>query len=152
MIHMKQTSKSHKHQLIAVSLVLLTMLTALVGTVNAANCTWTHRVRFGDSLGVIAQQYGTNLRSLLALNPQITNANIVREGTDICVSDTETPPPLFGTIYRVTFGDTLAGLAQRFGTTLAELARANGIGNANLILDGETITVPEQPVVVEPGS
>jgi LysM repeat protein len=152
MIAMKQTLKSRARSLIAVLLVLAVTQMALVGTVNAANCTWTHRVRFGDSLGVIAQQYGTNLSRLMALNPQITNANIIVEGTDICVSDTETPPPLFGTIYRVTFGDTLAGLAQRFGTTLAELARANGIGNANLIRDGETITVPEQPVAVEPAS
>lgn len=149
---MKQTLKFQTRGLMAILLVLAITLTALVGTVNAANCTWTHRVRFGDSLGLIAQQYGTNLRALLALNPQITNANIIIEGADICVSDTETPPPLFGTIYHVTFGDTLAGLAQRFGITLTELARANGIGNANLILQGETITVPEKTVVVEPAS
>ena len=152
---MKQTLKPSSRYLTIVSVILvIAVFSAFVaiGTVSAAECTWTHRVRFGDALGVIAQQYGTDLRSLLALNPQITNPNIITEGTDICVSDTETPPPLFGSMYRVTLGDTLATIAQRFGATLTELARANGIGNIDLIVEGETITVPEEPAIVEPAS
>ncbi len=137
------------------SVVLLLALSASFfsfGTAHAAACTWTHRVRLGDTLGVIARQYDTTTGALLALNPQITNRNVIIEGADICISDTQSPPSLYGTLYKVSLGDTLATLAQRFGVTLGELARANGIGNPDLIVEGETITVPEAPVVVEPAS
>jgi LysM repeat protein len=141
---MKQSIKSAK----LFSLVLLVLLVgAFVIVVPAAaqDCTWTHRVRFGDTLGTIAQNYDTTVSDLLALNPQLTNANLIVQDTDICISTTETPPPLYSTNYTVTFGDSLAALAQRFGVTLRELARANGIGNVNLIVEGQSLTVPEAP-------
>ena len=47
-----------------------------------------------------------------------------------------------GTPYRVVAGDTLSGIAARFGTTTAALASANGIANPNLIFAGQVITVP----------
>ena len=137
------------------ALLLVVMLITTLFTVSVASaqdCTWTHRVRFGDTLSVIARQYDTTISNLLLINPQIASANLIVEGADICVSTTATPPPLFGTSYQIRFGDTLATLAQRFGITLVELAQANGIGNASMIFEGETLTVPEVPVVVEPAS
>lgn len=137
----------------ALSIVVILVTTlSTVTVVTAQNCTWTHRVRFGDTLGVIARQYDTTISDLLEINPQIASANLIIEGADICVSITATPPPLFGTSYQIRFGDTLATLAQRFGVSLLELAQANGIGNASMIFEGETLTVPEVPVVVEPAS
>lgn len=47
-----------------------------------------------------------------------------------------------GTPYRVVAGDTLSGIAARFGTTTAGLASANGIANPNLIFAGQVITIP----------
>ncbi|HET6917425.1 MAG TPA: LysM peptidoglycan-binding domain-containing protein [Acidimicrobiales bacterium] len=47
-----------------------------------------------------------------------------------------------GTPYRVVAGDTLSGIAARFGTTTGALASANGIANPNLIFAGQVITVP----------
>ncbi|WP_417373428.1 tape measure protein [Glutamicibacter protophormiae] len=47
-----------------------------------------------------------------------------------------------GAIYRVKNGDTLAEIAQRFGTTWQKLASSNGIKNANRIYVGQSIEVP----------
>ena len=130
------------------SLVLLVLFVStfvMVAPAAAQDCTWTHRVRFGDTLGTIAQNYDTTVSELLALNPQLTNANLIVQDTDICVSTTEAPPPLYSTNYTIAFGDSLAALAHRFGITLRELAQANGIGNVNLIVEGQSLTVPEAP-------
>lgn len=40
-------------------------------------------------------------------------------------------------------GDTLSGIAQRFGTTYQTLAQINGIANPNIIGVGQKIILPE---------
>ena len=43
--------------------------------------------------------------------------------------------------YTVRAGDTLSGIAARYGTTYIELARKNGIANPNIIYPGQTIRI-----------
>lgn len=43
--------------------------------------------------------------------------------------------------YTVQIGDTLSGIAERYGTSYQHLARINGIGNPNLIYVGQKIKV-----------
>jgi len=50
--------------------------------------------------------------------------------------------PSADTIYVVRPGDTLSGIAARFGVSPAALAQANGIKNLNLIFVGESLTIP----------
>lgn len=45
--------------------------------------------------------------------------------------------------YTIQSGDTLSKIAQRFGTTVKELADKNGISNPNLIIAGKQIAVGE---------
>ena len=47
-----------------------------------------------------------------------------------------------GGTYTVRPGDTLSGIAARFGTTYQELARINHISNPNLIYPGQQIRLP----------
>ncbi|CAN5744854.1 hypothetical protein BH23ACT2_BH23ACT2_18100 [soil metagenome] len=44
--------------------------------------------------------------------------------------------------HRVAAGDTVSGLSARFGTTIADLARANGIEDPDRIRAGTTLTIP----------
>ncbi|GKH50381.1 hypothetical protein CE91St46_14920 [Eubacteriales bacterium] len=44
--------------------------------------------------------------------------------------------------YIVKSGDTLSGIASRYGTTVAKLVELNGIKNANLIHTGQVIKLP----------
>ena len=43
--------------------------------------------------------------------------------------------------YTVVSGDTLSGIAERYGTTVAELQRLNNISNPNLIQVGQVLTI-----------
>lgn len=46
------------------------------------------------------------------------------------------------TVYTVKSGDTLSGIAAKYGTTYQKLASYNGIANPNLIYPGQKITIP----------
>ena len=57
--------------------------------------------------------------------------------------------------YKVKKGDTLWAIAQQYGMTVADLAKASGITNPDMIYIGQSITVPEPkkaetPVVSTP--
>jgi len=55
-------------------------------------------------------------------------------------------PPKGDIIYTVVSGDTLSGIAEKYGTTYQELARINGIEDPNLIRVGEKIRIPSSNV------
>jgi len=46
------------------------------------------------------------------------------------------------TVHTVVRGDTLSGIAKKYGTTAAKLAKYNGIANPNMIVVGQKIRVP----------
>jgi LysM repeat protein len=46
--------------------------------------------------------------------------------------------------YRIRRGDTLSGLAKRFGTTVPALASANGIRDVNRIREGNILLIPDK--------
>lgn len=47
--------------------------------------------------------------------------------------------------YTVQAGDTLSGIAERFGTTVAELVRLNNIQDPDLIYVGQVLIIPDGP-------
>lgn len=47
-----------------------------------------------------------------------------------------------GTTYTIKPGDTLSTIAQRYGTTVAELQKANNISNPNMIYAGSNLNIP----------
>jgi LysM repeat protein len=57
------------------------------------------------------------------------------------VAPTPAPPPPQQT-YTVQQGDTLAAIAQRFGTTTQALQQANGIEDPNQIVIGQVLVIP----------
>jgi LysM repeat protein len=57
-------------------------------------------------------------------------------------------PAAAGT-HTVKPGETLSGIAARYGTTADQLARANGIGNPNVIFSGAHLLVPGSTVPMQ---
>ena len=113
----------------------------------SASGTSSYTVVARDTLSGIASRFGTTTRNLMSLNA-ITNANAIRIGQVLTVSGTAaapaaaTPsaaPSASGTTYTVAAGDSLSGIASRFGTTTRNLMALNGITNANLIRIGQVI-------------
>lgn len=154
MSHTLDRSSKRTLGIAAATLVALLLATfAAAVPASGADCTLTHHLRYGDTLSILARYYNTTVEKILALNPQITNPSAIAWGTDICLSDSAQPAP-FTRTYVVQPGDSLASIAIKFGTTITELVRANGIGNPDFVFIGETITVPlpnteatEEPVV-----
>lgn len=57
--------------------------------------------------------------------------------------------------YTIKKGDNLSTIAKRYGTTVAALAKANkvnGVKNANLIITGKKLTVPDASGPMKPSA
>jgi LysM repeat protein len=52
------------------------------------------------------------------------------------------PHPIYRCLYQVRYGDSLSGIAWRFGTDVWTLARFNGIYDVNWIYAGQWLRVP----------
>ncbi|MFJ4434613.1 GH25 family lysozyme [Streptomyces sp. NPDC088923] len=97
----------------------------------------TYRVRAGDTLSGIAAKYGTTVSKLAALNG-IKDVDRIGVGQVLKLTGSPAAKP---STYKVRAGDTLSGIAAAHGTTVAKLAKANGIKNVNLIRVGQTLKI-----------
>jgi LysM repeat protein len=107
-------------------------------------------VEENDTMSGIAVKFNIDLIVLLNLNPGI-DPNTIKVGDKIIIPapnttlDTPTPipPDWRGTIeYRIATGDTLAGIAIKFNSTVQKIMELNNLANANDIQAGITIKVP----------
>ncbi|GIV55326.1 MAG: hypothetical protein KatS3mg040_0094 [Candidatus Kapaibacterium sp.] len=137
----------------------------------------THSVGRGETLAQIADRYGVSLSDLAELNGMTTSARL-RRGQVIRVpltptqpaivnqslaADTSTaavesapaappapasaPQPAYAT-HRVRRGETLAQIADDYGTTIAELRRINRLRRSYLVA-GQVLRVPLVASVAE---
>ncbi len=138
---------------LAVGIVLLGLSLALVSAVYADT---TYIIQPGDTLGAIAARFNTTVAALVAAN-NIPNPNMIYAGSVLTIPDgtdpqpppeppgsppSAPPPPAEGGTYIVQPGDTLSGIAAKFGTTVQALSALNGIANPNYIFAGQTLKVP----------
>lgn len=143
--------------------------TAPVATVKAepkANTQMaTYTIQSGDSLTSVAAKYGITVAELATANNMSTDAGLIRGKTlnipasgtvkptakastpSKTTTQTQTPAPAKPTIktqkYTIQSGDTLTGVANKHGMTVAQLAELNNMAvNAGLV-QGRTLLVPE---------
>ncbi|OQB28705.1 MAG: putative cell wall hydrolase LytN precursor [Chloroflexi bacterium ADurb.Bin180] len=100
-----------------------------------------HVVQPGENLYRIGLRYGVSLWSIAQANG-IVNVNLIRSGQVLLIPVPAPPPVPVPRIYIVRPGDTLSGIAWRFGTTVWVITRANGIWNPNLIYVGQRLVIP----------
>jgi eukaryotic-like serine/threonine-protein kinase len=113
-----------------------------------------YTVQEGDTLNGIATWFGTDVPTLLALNPAIDPSTLqlyVGQKIFIPPPNTFQPTPTSvstnvppGTLvdYTVIPGDTLAAIAARFNSTLDAIVRQNNLSNANDIYAGLILKIP----------
>ncbi len=102
----------------------------------------TYIVRRGDTLSSIARKYGGISWQDIAKFNGLKNPNLIIVGQKLKIPlKVIQPSP-----YTVVRGDTLSKIAKKYGYTVDELAKYNGIKNPNLILVGQVIRFPEKVV------
>jgi len=109
----------------------------------------TLTVRSGDTLGALASRHGTTVRALVAAN-SLPSPDRIRVGQRLTVPG---PPAAAAadpasTTYVVRSGDTLSHIAQRCGSTVAALARANGLADPGRLRVGQRLVLPATAAAV----
>lgn len=95
-------------------------------------------VSYGDTLTAIARLFNTTVNEIVRLNA-ISNPNLIYPGQRLYLNVASTVPYECCDTYTVRRGDTLSGIAQRFGTTWQRLASINEISNPNRIFPDQVI-------------
>jgi GH25 family lysozyme M1 (1,4-beta-N-acetylmuramidase) len=101
-------------------------------------------VQSGDTLSGIAEKYNTTYQVLSSING-ISNPNLIYPGQKIVLpsGSSSTEGNTSGSSYYIVqSGDTLSGIAEKYGTTTGTLASINNISNPNLIYPGQKIVLP----------
>lgn len=104
-----------------------------------------HTVVAGDSFESIANQYGVTVRELVNANPQLLKIGaslMVPIAVAIPGESGGGTPPKPQIKHTVRSGETLYGIAIKYGTTVAKIAHANNITNINLIDVGQVLIIP----------
>lgn len=113
------------------------------GTETRGTGSITYTVQRGNTLSQIARAYGVTINHIVEMN-HIQNPNLIYPGEKLRITEstnTTLNPVLQNNYYTVRRGDTLWGIARKYGVTVQYLVRLNGIHNPNLIYPGQLIKV-----------
>lgn len=128
---------------------------------SANNYGSVYCLHYGETLSGVAAMYGTTAWAIANYNG-IPNPNYVRAGTCVSIPPAgwggyggytghvgyhPAPKPGHGGygqagVYCVRYGDTLSGIAMRYGVSAWSIAYANGLPNPNCIQAGMCLTIP----------
>lgn len=100
--------------------------------------TKTYTVKSGDTLSGIAASYGTTTKALQNLNG-ITNANLIYAGQKLIVNGTAKKSS--AKYHTVKSGDTVSGLAVKYGSTQKQIVNWNNLRNPNEIYINQKLRV-----------
>lgn len=102
-----------------------------------------YTVQRGNTLSQIANAYGVTVAHIVEIN-NLTNPNLIYPGEKLRITEstsTNLNPITQNNFYTVQSGDTLSGIARRYGVTVQYLVNLNGIRNPNLIYAGQMLRV-----------
>lgn len=120
----------------------------------------TYTVRRGDTLGRIASRTGTTIAALVAHN-HLANPNLIREGQVLQLPGAPgsgapgggggAATPKGGAQHHVVrAGDTISGIAARYGISAAQLISANGLTNGMIYIGQRLQLVPSAAAPATP--
>jgi LysM repeat protein len=125
------------------------VIPSATGAGGAAAATVVHVVAPGETLSGIARRYGASVSALASANG-IADPDLVRIGARLQVpagsggsgSSGGSSTGATARSHTVASGETLAGIARRYGVTVGAVVSANRIANPNLIRIGQVLAVP----------
>ena len=143
-----------KHRVITTILWLILGALTAPGTGYAAEPTSTYVVRPGDTLSQISLRYGVTVQTLASVNTlsdpsrltpgqvlKIPRAHPSHAVPQAQPAASQTIQPALIGVYWVRGGDTLFGIAARFGVTADALKEANGLWT-DIIVPGQRLDIP----------
>lgn len=107
----------------------------------------TYKVKSGDTLSSIAEQFGISWQDLASANG-LNSRSTLRVGQELIVplpGGSQAPAPTASqsaTTYTVKSGDTLSSIAARYGITWQALAQANGLTGSSRLNVGQKLIIP----------
>jgi membrane-bound lytic murein transglycosylase D len=114
---------------------------ATAGSAGAGGST-THTVRAGETLSGIAQRYGVTVREIQQAN-SLSGSTIVT-GSRLRIpaggAAAEPEAPRF-VEHTVVWGETLSGIAQQYGVSMAQVREANALSGSNIVT-GSRLRIP----------
>jgi LysM repeat protein len=144
--------------------LLLPLAIVALALPASASAAFEHVVATGESLSSVAAADGLSVAQLAAANGLSSDAGLVA-GSLLAIPSQSAPatagvssaqttgtfeqpaaPAASGGGYLVQPGDTLSGIAARYGVSVASLAAVNGLNPDGLLLAGATLSVTGAPV------
>jgi hypothetical protein len=113
---------------------------------------WEHVVASGEHLGGIAGRYGVTRRDLLALNPTVTNPDVIRIGQRLLVCPEIAPRGTKTLVHVVSAGESQSKIAKRYGLTLDELRAQLADGRPSDTKDGDASDGRGDPSLLRVGA
>lgn len=102
----------------------------------------TYTVVLGDTLYGIANKYGVSVADIKEINNLTSNTLSIGQKLVIPTDDVIVDSDIINYIdYRVVLGDTLYGIANKYGVSVDEIKRINNLSNNNLSI-GQIIRIP----------
>lgn len=98
-----------------------------------------HTVQAGETLADICSYYRTTADAILAQNPTVSDPANLPEGTVLIVI---VGSEAGARTHVVQAGETLGLIAERYGLTTQQLARANGLTDPSSIRVGQRLVIP----------
>jgi LysM repeat protein/predicted nucleic acid-binding Zn ribbon protein len=110
-------------------------------TLTPSPTPFLYTIKRGDTLSAIASRYKTTVEALMQAN-NITDATRIQVGTKITIVQ---PPDYAATmayeIYEVQPNDTLMAISAKYGVTVAEIQKINGL-QGNRLSIGQKLQIP----------
>ncbi len=112
--------------------------------------TASHQVQKGETLYSISRKYGISVGELCSAN-NISTSSVIKTGQNLKIptknsSETKNSQKVEKTdTYIVKKGDTLYGIAKRFGVSVETLTIMNKMSGSNTIKVGQCLIVPLAP-------
>ncbi|MDK2895965.1 MAG: hypothetical protein PWP04_85 [Candidatus Atribacteria bacterium] len=110
--------------------------------------TLIHRVEKGESLWVISRHYGVSMESIMSRN-HLNPDSILAIGMELVIptssassGQSSTSTKVEGFYYQVQKGDSLWTIAQKFGTSVDALSRANQLTNPEKLSISQSLWIP----------